>query len=86
LAAAELSPAVDAVIATGCQSRIRIEHLLDRLLDFCYDPRVLAIFKKLCRSYYGIDPAATAYYIRSYREMWDEESLPQRQPRKRAHQ
>ncbi len=77
LAAAELAPAVDAVVATGCQSRIRIEHLLDRLLDFCFDPDVLVIFKKLCRYYFTLDQEATVFYIQSYREMWDEESLPQ---------
>lgn len=82
LATGELAPEVETVIATRCQSKIRIEHLLDRLLDFSFDPDVLAIFRKLCRYYYAIDPAATVYYVQSYREMWDEELLPKRQRRR----
>lgn len=50
----------------------RIERTLDGILDFCFDPALLAIFKKLCRYYYGIDPVATASYVYAYRDMWDE--------------
>jgi hypothetical protein len=41
----------------------RIEHTLDGLLDFCFDPEVLLLYKKLCRHYYAIDPAATGDYV-----------------------
>lgn len=50
-----------------------IEHTLDGLLGFCgYDPALL-LYKKLCRHYWDIDPAATASYINAYRNMWDSE-------------
>lgn len=29
------------------------------------------MYKKLCRHYWDIDPAATAYYVNAYREYWD---------------
>jgi hypothetical protein len=29
--------------------------------------------QQLCRHYYAIDPAAAAYYVYAYREMWDSE-------------
>lgn len=50
----------------------RIEQLLDGMLDFCFDPGMLVLYKKLCRYYWDIDPAATASYVYAYRDMWDE--------------
>ena len=50
----------------------RIEHTLDGMLDFCFDPSMLILYKKLCRYYFKIDPEATASYVYFYREMWDE--------------
>ena len=41
------------------------------MLGLCCDPDMLMVFKRLCRHYYGIDPAAAAGYVQAYREMWD---------------
>ena len=49
-----------------------IDHILDGLLDFCFDESILLLFKKLCRYYLNINPIATADYINFYREMWDD--------------
>ncbi len=35
---------------------------LDGLLDFCFDPEALLLYRKLCRYYFTIDPVATAFY------------------------
>ena len=48
----------------------QIEHTLDCLLDFCGHEPVLQLYKRLCRHYWDIDPAATADYIKAYREHW----------------
>ena len=56
----------------------QIEWALDHMLGFCFDDRILALFKKLCRYYYHIDPVATASYIYAYRDMWDDEYTPER--------
>ena len=72
-AVAEYAPVVDSIVRTQSKDIHHIEHTLDGLLDFCFDPAALLMFKKLCRHYYFIDPAATADYIRFYREMWDSE-------------
>jgi hypothetical protein len=69
----EYSWLVDAVITEECREPEQIEHLLDGLLDFCFDSRILLLYKKLCRYYFEINPAATAEYINAYREMWDSE-------------
>ena len=41
-------------------------------LDFCFDERMLYLYRKLCRYYYHIDAEATVGYVNAYRDMWDE--------------
>ncbi len=43
------------------------------MLDFCFDDKMLLLYKKLCRYYYDINPEATVSYVYAYREMWDEQ-------------
>ena len=73
-AVAAYAPIVDAIVRERCQDAQHIQRTLDGLLDFCFDPEALLLYKKLCRHYYAIDPAATADYVRFYREMWDSEA------------
>lgn len=63
---------VEDILKAQCRDPQRIEHLLDGMLDFCFDPSMLNLYKKLCRYYFKIDPEATASYVYAYREMWDE--------------
>jgi hypothetical protein len=65
------SAEVNAIIQSGERDTQRIEHQLDDMLSLCCDPDMLAVFKRLCRYYYGIDPVAAAGYVQAYREMWD---------------
>lgn len=62
---------VDDIIRCGVQDGQRIDHQLDFMLGFCCAPEMLDVFKRLCRYYYTIDPAATAEYIHAYRKLWD---------------
>ena len=64
---------VEAILRSRSTDSRRIEHQLDRMLGFCFDADMLLLFRKLCRYYFRIDPAATAFYIQTYREMWDEQ-------------
>jgi hypothetical protein len=64
---------VDDVIQEESQDRQRIEHLLDGILGFCFDEKMLGVYKRFCRYYYGIDPKATAEYVFAYRDMWENE-------------
>jgi hypothetical protein len=67
----EYTPIVVGILNSGSRDIHHIEHTLDGLLDFCgYEPALL-LYKKLCRHYWTIDPAATADYVNLYREMWD---------------
>jgi hypothetical protein len=70
-AVAEYTPIVESILSERSQDVARIERTLDGLLDICFDPEALLLYKKLCRHYFDIDPAATAWYVQSYRETWD---------------
>ena len=74
-AARQYKPVVDDILLTRSRDVRHIEHTLDRLLDFCGHEPVLQLYKKLCRHYWDIDPAATADYINAYREYWDTRNL-----------
>ena len=62
---------VDDIITSNCKDEKHIELTLDRLLDFCFDEKVLILYKKLCRYYLTINQKATEDYINFYREMYD---------------
>ena len=64
-------PKAEQIINNKSQDINEIEHTLDALCEVAFDDEVLAVFKKLCRYYYDIDPQATVEQIQFYREMWD---------------
>lgn len=66
--------AVDRIYTDNSQDENEIECLLDYLVGYCYDEKMLILFKKLCRHYYKINPVATAEYVMTYKDMWDEEA------------
>ena len=68
-------PKAEQIINNKSQGISEIEHTLDALCEAAFDDEVLAVFKKLCRYYYDIDPVATAEQIQFYREMWDSDSI-----------
>lgn len=70
-AAQQYQPVVDALLRTGSRDVQQIEHTLDGLLDFCGHAPVLAMYRRLCRHYWDIDPAAATDYVKAYREQWD---------------
>ena len=72
-AAQQYQPVVDALLRDGSRDVQQFEHTLDGLLDFCGHAPVLALYRRLCRHYWDIDPAATADYVKAYREQWDSE-------------
>lgn len=62
---------VNDIIQRGERDSACIDRQLDHMLGFCCDPDMLAVFKRLCRYYFTIDPVATAEHINAYREVWD---------------
>ena len=65
------SSAIDDVIRRQSKDEKKIEHLLNYLLDFADNEKILTSYRKLCRYYYNINPQATAEYIQSYKELYD---------------
>ena len=67
----DYKPLVDGVFANQLTNQKEIENILGYILDFCYDPKMLQLYKSLCRYYWDSNPRVTADYIKYYREMWD---------------
>ena len=54
-------------------SEDELSHLLDYLLDFACDEKMLRLYKGVCRKYLDVYPGCIKDYIEAYREMWEEE-------------
>ena len=63
--------AVDDVIRRQSKDEKEIEHILNYMLDFTDNKKILTSYRKLCRYYLDINPQATAEYIQSYKELYD---------------
>ncbi len=77
-AARHYRPVVDDILRTGNRDAEHIEHAPDGLLDFCGHEPVKLMYLQLCRHYWQIDPAATACYVKAYRERWDSDEQEDR--------
>lgn len=65
------TPIVNEIIEKQNRDENHIQRTLDYLLDFCFDEKMLTLYRRLCRYYWDINPQATANYIDYYREMYD---------------
>ena len=66
-----IEPEVEKAIHERVTDNHHIELLLDRLLDYAgMDDDGLALFNRLCRYYYSINPTATAEYSNTYRDLY----------------
>ena len=54
-------------------SEDELSHLLDYLLDFVCDEKILGLYKWVCRKYLDVYPGCIRNYIEAYREMWEDE-------------
>jgi len=68
-----LTPEVDSIIRNKITNEKTIEHLFDQLLSYAACDKGLALFKRLLRYYYPINPGSVAFYINAYREMYDDD-------------
>lgn len=56
-------------------SQNEVELMLDYLLMFAGDDRMLALYKRVCRTFWQAYPDSVAFYIMEYRKEYDPESL-----------
>jgi hypothetical protein len=75
-AVAQYARVVEDILRSGSRDVRAIEQALDGLLDFCGADSALQFYRRLCRHYYSIDPAAGAFYVQAYRQMWDSPAEP----------
>ena len=68
-------PQVDRIYRNKVKDEKEIERVLEALLDYSYDDKMLLLFKKLCQYYYKINPTVTYEYVMIYRDLWDNEYL-----------
>ena len=68
-------PMVEDIISRNSKDVKEIETLLDRLLDCCFNDKVLVLYKKLCRYYFYIDSEAAKDYVRYYFEIYEEDDI-----------
>ena len=54
-------------------SEDELSHLLDYLLEFACDEKMLELYKMVCRKYLDVYPGCIKDYIEAYREMWKDE-------------
>ena len=74
MAVREYTPLVDD-ICSRIASRNEVERLLDYLLDFAGNDKILLLYRRVCRHYFQIYPDSIAWYIMEYRKEYDRESL-----------
>ena len=59
------------VVRGQIKDRNQIEHQLDYMLTFCFDDRILALFKRVLRKIHTRYPETVLSYITAYREMYE---------------
>ena len=64
-------PMVEDIIARNA-SESEVEHLLDYMVSFTGDDRMLKLFKQVCRRYYGQYPEMITSVVFFYKEMYGE--------------
>ena len=55
-------------------SEDELSHLLDYLLDFACDAKILKLYKRVCSRYLYKYSSCIKFYIDAYREMWEDEN------------
>lgn len=68
-------PQVQRIYLNKVKDEKEIERVIEALLDYSYDNKILLLFKKLCQYYYKINPTITYEYVMIYRNLWDNEYL-----------
>lgn len=69
-AVAAYTPLVEEVCSRQVTQN-EVECMLDLLLPYAEDDRILSLFKRVCRSYWDIYPDSITFYIMEYRKEYE---------------
>jgi hypothetical protein len=64
-------PQVQRIYLNKVKDEKEIERVIEALLDYSNDDKILLLFKRLCQYYYKINPEITYEYVMIYRNLWD---------------
>lgn len=64
---------VDCIVTNNITNENTIDHKIEELLEYCFDDDILLEFKRLLRYYYKFNIEAVAFYVKLYREQWDDD-------------
>lgn len=70
---------VDRIYRNKVKDEKEIERVIEALLDYSYDDKILLLFKRICRYYHKINPEVTYEYVMIYRDLWDDEYLDKKE-------
>lgn len=57
----------------GTPTQKQAEHILDGMLDFCYDERFQILYRQFCRYIYRLYPEVAVDYVRIFRDQIGED-------------
>lgn len=64
-----MKPRVDYIISNNIVDKNEIEHLLDALLNICYDDESIKYYYKLCDYYDSIDKESSNFYRKELKKI-----------------
>ncbi|MDR1690189.1 MAG: hypothetical protein LBS21_16525 [Clostridiales bacterium] len=64
-------PIANKILSGQITSPHEIEHILDHMLDYCFDAEMLNIYKRICRRLMGKHPNLVYNAVMNYRDVWD---------------
>ena len=70
-------PIAEDIIAGRIAGENNIGYQLDFMLDYCWDDKVLALYKKVLRSIKDQYPDLVVSYIEAYKDLWENEEQEQ---------
>ena len=73
MALPEYKSITDDIIRGRINEITEIEHFLDNMLTFCFDARILQLYKKVLRHIYIEHPETVYSYVEAYYDMYEEE-------------
>jgi len=73
MALVQYKPLANDIINGKINDPDEITHIMEYMLDFCFDDQVLDIYKAVCRSQINKYPALVQYLVYAYRDTWDSE-------------
>ena len=57
----------------GTPTQKQAEHILDGMLDFCYDERFQILYRQFCKYIYRLYPEVAVDYVRIFRDQIGED-------------